>query len=101
MKGPPKLRYLAGVMLLKKEHSRFVRHRAPDPVLTPLLPQERNGTVSDVVFPTGIDRRVDIASPHRYDIYCGMADNRVGVASLDIPNELPPGASADRPAVTV
>ncbi len=99
--GQPKLRYSAEAMLLKKEHPRFVRYRSPDPVLTPLLPQERNGTVSNVVFPTGIDRRVDIASPHRYDIYYGMADNRIGVASLDMPNELPPGAPVDRPAVTV
>ena len=35
----------------------------PEPVLTPSLPQERQGTVANVVFPTGIDRRVDLGSP--------------------------------------
>jgi beta-1,2-mannobiose phosphorylase / 1,2-beta-oligomannan phosphorylase len=42
------------------------------------------------VFPTGIDRRDDIGSPDRFDIYYGMADNRIGVARLDLPDLLPP-----------
>lgn len=100
-KGPPKLRYSAGAMVLTKEHPRFVRYRSPEPVLTPMLPQERKGTVANVVFPTGIDRRVDLDAPHRYDIYYGMADNRIGVARLDMPNRLPPGEPADRPGVKV
>ncbi len=54
-------------------------------MLTPSLPQERDGTVANVVFPTGIDRRDDIGSPDRFDIYYGMADNRIGVARLDVP----------------
>jgi hypothetical protein len=28
-----------------------------EPVLTPVLPQERHGIIANVVFPTGIDRR--------------------------------------------
>jgi beta-1,2-mannobiose phosphorylase / 1,2-beta-oligomannan phosphorylase len=65
------------------------------PVLTPELPQERNGTIANVVFPTGIDRRDDLGTPDRFDVYYGMADNRIGVARLDVPEYLPPGAAAD------
>ena len=71
--------YSAGTMVLSKEHPRFLLYRSTEPVLTPVLPQERCGTIADVVFPTGIDRRDDIGSPNRYDVYYGMADNRIGV----------------------
>jgi predicted GH43/DUF377 family glycosyl hydrolase len=43
------------------------------------------GTIDDVVFPTGIDRRDDLGAPDRFDIYYGMADDRIGVARLDVP----------------
>jgi predicted GH43/DUF377 family glycosyl hydrolase len=89
--------YSAGVMVLSKEHPQIIRYRSVDPVLTPSMPQERDGTVANVVFPTGIDRRDDIGSPDRFDIYYGMADNRIGVARLDVPECLPPGGVADPP----
>jgi predicted GH43/DUF377 family glycosyl hydrolase len=38
------------------------------------------------VFPTGIDRRDDLGLPNRYDVYYGMADSRIGVARLDLPD---------------
>jgi len=41
------------------------------------------------VFPTGIDRRDDLGSPDRFDVYYGMADDRIGVARLDVPEQLP------------
>jgi predicted GH43/DUF377 family glycosyl hydrolase len=66
-----------------------IRYRSPDPVLTPELPEERLGTVGNVVFPTGIDRRDDLGSPDRFDVYYGMADDRIGVARLDVPARLP------------
>ncbi|MGZ8466688.1 MAG: glycosidase, partial [Candidatus Binatia bacterium] len=59
------------------------------------------GTVSNVVFPTGIDRRDDLGLPDRFDVYYGMADNRIGVARLDMPEQLPPGAPADPPEAKV
>ena len=37
------------------------------------------------MFPTGIDRRDDIGAPDRFDVYYGMADNRIGVVRLDVP----------------
>ena len=89
--------YSAGVMVLSKEHPQVIRYRSAKPVLTPELPQERSGTVDNVVFPTGIDRRDDLGSPDRFDVYYGMADNRIGVARLDVPKSLPPEGAADAP----
>lgn len=93
--------YSAGVMVLSAKHPRFLRYRSPEPVLTPELPQERHGIVANVVFPTGIDRRDDLGLPDRYDVYYGMADNRIGVARLDVPDQLPPDALADPPDTKV
>ena len=94
-------RYSAGVMMLSKQHPRFIRYRSVEPVLTPVAPQERRGTIANVVFPTGIDRRDDLGSPDRFDVYYGMADDRIGVARLDVPDFLPPGGVADSPEAKV
>lgn len=91
------LSYSAGVMVLSEEHPREIIYRSVEPVLTPASPQERYGTVPNVVFPTGIDRRDDLGSPDRFDIYYGMADNRIGVARLDLPDILPIEGAADSP----
>jgi predicted GH43/DUF377 family glycosyl hydrolase len=96
-----RLRYSAGVMVLSTRHPRSIRYRSPEPVLTPDLPEERHGTVDDVVFPTGIDRRDDLGTPDRFDVYYGMADRRIGVARLDLPQHLPPGVGADHPHARV
>jgi len=93
--------YSAGVLVLSKEHPRVIRYRSAEPVLTPALPQERRGTIANVVFPTGIDQRLDIGAPDRYDVYYGMADNRIGVARLDLPDFLAPGRVADHPDAKV
>ena len=89
--------YSAGVMVLSADHPQVIRYRSREPVLTPTLPQERDGTVANVVFPTGIDRRDDLGTPDRFDIYYGMADNRIGVAQLILPKHLPAGIDADPP----
>jgi predicted GH43/DUF377 family glycosyl hydrolase len=89
--------YSAGVLILSQEDPLKIRYRSPEPVLTPELPWELLGTVANVVFPTAIDRRDDLGSPDRFDVYYGMADNRIGVARLDVPECLPPGALADCP----
>ena len=83
------------MMVLSKEHPRVIRYRSANPVLTPLLPEERDGIVANVVFPTGIDRRDDLCTPDCFDVYYGMADNRIGVARLDLPDHLPAGTNAD------
>jgi predicted GH43/DUF377 family glycosyl hydrolase len=89
--------YSAGLMVLSKENPCVIRYRSAEPVLSPVLPQERHGTVANVVFPTGIDRRDDIGSPNRFDVYYGMADNRIGVARLDVPEVVPREGAADPP----
>jgi predicted GH43/DUF377 family glycosyl hydrolase len=93
--------YSAGVMVLSKKHPQVLRYRSAKPVLTPELPQERRGTIANVVFPTGIDRRADLGTPDRFDVYYGMADNRIGVTRFDMPDILPSGAVADPPEATV
>jgi len=85
------LRYSAGLMVLSRAHPCDIRYRSAKPILIPILPQERSGTIADVVFPTGIDRRDDLGSPNRFDVYYGMADDRIGAARLDLPDALPPG----------
>jgi predicted GH43/DUF377 family glycosyl hydrolase len=88
--------YSAGVLVLPQQHPRHIRYRSLEPVLTPELPQERLGTVANVVFPTAVDRRDDLGMPDRFDVYYGMADYRIGVARLDVPEYLPPEAPANR-----
>jgi len=94
-KDGPLFCYSAGVMVLSKAHPRVLRYRSVDPILTPTLSQELSTSKADVVFPTGIDRRDDLGKPDRYDVYYGMADNRIGVARLDVPERLPSGTPAD------
>lgn len=90
-----RLCYSAGLMVLSAENPHAIHYRSTEPVLSPVLPQERIGTVGDVVFPTGIDRRDDLGLPDRFDVYYGMADNRIGVARLDLPDRLPRRDVAD------
>lgn len=93
--------YSAGIMVLSKEHPRTILYRSAQPVLTPELPEEKMGTIANVVFPSGIDRRDDIGLPNRFDVYYGMADNRIGVARLDLPDVLPREGTADPPNAAV
>jgi beta-1,2-mannobiose phosphorylase / 1,2-beta-oligomannan phosphorylase len=88
-------------MVLSKEHPRVIRYRSAEPVLTPVLPQERVGAIANVVFPTGIDCRCDLGLPDRFDVYYGMADDRIGVARLDLPDFLPQRGVADPPEAKV
>ena len=87
--------YSAGVMLLSEKDPRKILYRSPEPVLTPESPDELRGTIANVVFPTGIDRRDDLGTPDRFDVYYGMADSRIGVARLDLPGNLPASGPAD------
>lgn len=78
------LRYSAGALVLGGRDPRVIRYRSPTPILTPELPQEREGSVAEVVFPTGVDRRSDLGQSNRIDVYYGMADSRIGAARLDV-----------------
>lgn len=90
-KDHPKYRYSAGAMILSEKEPQKILYRSPEPILIPELSDEIIGTVGDVVFPTGTDRRDDIGQPNRIDVYYGMADNRIGVAKMEIPDRLPEG----------
>lgn len=89
------LRYSAGALVLDTRDPRIIRYRSPSPILTPAVLAEREGAVTDVVFPTGADQRTDLGQPNRIDVYYGMADSRIGAARLDVPAALPPRTSAD------
>jgi predicted GH43/DUF377 family glycosyl hydrolase len=80
--------YSAGVMILDRKRPHHVLYRSPEPVLIPCKPDELLGTVDGVVFPTGIDRRDDLGRPDRFDVYYGMADDRIGVATFTVPATL-------------
>lgn len=87
--SPDELVYSAGLMILDKDDPAKILYRSVKPVLSPEIAAEKIGIIADVVFPTGIDQRNDLGKPDRFDIYYGMADNRIGVARLDLPDELP------------
>ncbi|MHB8620862.1 MAG: glycoside hydrolase family 130 protein [Chloroflexota bacterium] len=86
-------RYSAGAVVLDRDNPGHVLYRTPRPILSPGA-DDQLGIVPDVVFPTAIDRRSDIGMPDRVDVYYGMADSRIGVATLTLPRVLelsPPG----------
>lgn len=98
--------YCAGVAVLDKDRPWHVLYRTPEPVLVPLVPEELEGVVPRVVFPTGIDRREDLG-PGLFDLYYGVADTRIAAARLRLPAVFPlqPGrfvhaARHERPAGT-
>lgn len=90
--GGRNLRYSAGALLLDERDPRLIHYRSPRPILVPELREEREGSVTEVVFPTGVDRRSDLGYPSRIDVYYGMADSRIGAARLDVPVPPPPNA---------
>lgn len=73
--------YSAGIVVHDADEPHRVLYRSPKPVLSPATPDERLGTVNDVVFPTGIDAR---AGARSYDVYYGMADAMIGRVRFDV-----------------
>ncbi len=89
------LTYRAGVMVLAHDERHTVIYRGKEPILSPETDYELRGAVDAVVFPSGVDRRDDIGQPDRYDIYYGMADSRIGVAKLLVPQTLDDQSTGD------
>lgn len=89
-----KLCYSAGVMILSEKEPCKILYRSAKPILRPVLRAEKVGAIANVVFPTGIDCRRDIGKPNRFDVYYGMADDRIGVATMNLPGVLPKGAKS-------
>ena len=86
-----------GVIVLDREDPWRMVYRSPEPILKAERKGERVGVVDNVVFPTGVDMRTDLGTPRRVDVYYGMADYRIGAATLVVPETLPPVARADPP----
>lgn len=79
------VRYCAGAAVLDLDDPTKVLYRSAQPVLEPILPQEMQGIVPSVVFPTATDLR----DGRRLDVYYGGADSVIGAAKLTIPDTLP------------
>ena len=93
-------RYSAGAVLLDRDDPRCVLYRTKRPVLAPGV-DDQLGVVPDVVFPTAIDHRTDLGTSGRVDVYYGMADSRIGVATLTLPHLLDVSpARTRRPSVS-
>jgi predicted GH43/DUF377 family glycosyl hydrolase len=78
-------RYCMGVAILDLDRPSRVLYRTPEPVLEPQADYERNGLVSDVVFPSASDLRPDGA----LDVYYGAADRVIAAARVSLPSEVP------------
>ncbi|MCS6846235.1 MAG: glycosidase [Anaerolineae bacterium] len=78
----PFVRYCAGAMVLDRDDPRYVIYRSSEPILSPEAPEEKEGVVANVVFPTG----VDVREGGRVDVYYGMADFYIGVARMTLPD---------------
>jgi beta-1,2-mannobiose phosphorylase / 1,2-beta-oligomannan phosphorylase len=86
---PKDVCYSAGALVLDIERPTNILYRSPDPLLEPERPDEQDGIVPNVVFPTAVDQR----EHGRLDVYYGMADSRIGVAETTVPSHLPQGLS--------
>lgn len=70
--------YCAGAILLDPEDPSRVIGRTSEPLLTPETPDETEGTLNNVVFPTAIETINDVDY-----VFYGMADAKIGVAVLE------------------
>jgi predicted GH43/DUF377 family glycosyl hydrolase len=77
----PHRRYHAGALVLDLDDPARVRYQSPQPVLSPQSRDEQVGVVSNVVFPTGVVVQPD----GRIDVYYGMADQAIGLATTTLP----------------
>jgi predicted GH43/DUF377 family glycosyl hydrolase len=84
----PARKYHAGVLLLALDDPSRVLYQSPQPVLSPQSSDETVGVVSNVVFPSGIVQQPD----GRIDVYYGMADQAIGLATTTLPASAPPTA---------
>ncbi len=81
---PKNVCYVAAAMVLDLERPTKILYRSPRPALEPELHTEMHGIVPNVVFPTAIDVRGE----GLLDVYYGMADSSIGVATTTIPDHL-------------
>lgn len=77
------VRYSAGLVVHDLMQPHKIRYRSPLPILQPETPEELEGTVNNVVFPTTLDSRPDLGA-RTFDMYYGMADFKIGLARLTL-----------------
>ena len=77
-KGSTRMRYCAGIIIHDAQRLDQIVYRSQAPLFSPELPEEVEGAVGHVVFPTAIDPRGDRVC----DIFYGMADYRIGRGRL-------------------
>jgi predicted GH43/DUF377 family glycosyl hydrolase len=78
-------RYCMGVAILDLERPSRVLYRTPLPILEPEADYERNGLISDVVFPTAAALHPDGS----LNVYYGAADHAIAAARVTLPSRLP------------
>jgi predicted GH43/DUF377 family glycosyl hydrolase len=88
-------RYCMGMAILDHERPSRVLYRTPSPVLEPEADYERNGLVSDVVFPSATDLRSD----GKVDVYYGAADHVIAAARITLPDAITRPDAVTRPDV--
>jgi predicted GH43/DUF377 family glycosyl hydrolase len=71
--------YCLGAVLLDRKDPTRVIGRTSQPIMTPILPWERQGWVGNVVFPCGQIVRGDTIY-----LYYGGADHAIGVATMSL-----------------
>jgi predicted GH43/DUF377 family glycosyl hydrolase len=82
--GPGEVgQYVAAALLLDLQDPRKAIARSVEPLFTPTEPFEREGFVTDVVFPTGI-----VARDNSLLVYYGASDTYTGMARLSLKDTL-------------
>lgn len=82
--GAEQVRYCMGAVVLDLEDPTRILYRSSHPMLQPETADEVQGIVTNVIFPTATDLRVD----GRLDVYYGAADSAIGVARITPAPEL-------------
>jgi len=82
--GGPAGRYCAGAILTALDNPTRIIGQSSEPFFEPTESFEKNGFVSNVVFPTGIVQ--DHLNPDKVLIYYGCADTSVGVVTFALPD---------------
>lgn len=78
--------YSAGLLLHDGDEPHRLLYVSPTTILKPETPEELSGIVNNVVFPTGIVARPDLAKDgyEVFDIFYGMADRLIGKCRLTV-----------------
>ncbi len=77
-RGSARMRYCAGVIIHDAQRLDQIVYRSPAPLFVAELPEEIQGSVGYVIFPTAIDPRGN----RSFDVYYGMADYQIGRGRL-------------------